>query len=291
MVSLKAPKLNPVIYILLVASIIIVAAILTEPTLSITANKCSTCHGSDYNQQLDIMEGSSQNTIPTTLQVGQTQTVKITLENINNAPRYNQFSNVKATLSSQNGHFSVNTPTVNIGTLSTTAIATWQITGQSQGPDTLLISVSAENNHYFLKYIDNYSPNPTITVTNDPNFTPTPTTDLTPEPTINPSPNPIGTPTTTPLPTSHPTNSPTSQNTLQPSESSSFSPTETPKSTPIAPNPTSPQQLSSSPTSPTQIDTLNSQTLYLLAPVAIGSILILAFAVLILTKKYRAKIR
>jgi len=287
MASLKAPKLNPIVYIVLVASIIVVVSILTEPTISITLNKCGTCHGSDYNQQLDILEGNSQNTIPTTLQVGQTQTVKVTIENINNAPRYNQFSNVKVTLSSQNGHFSVNTPTVNIGILSTTAIATWQITGQSQGPDTLLISASAENNHYFLKYVDNYSPNPTITVSIDPNSTPTPTPDLTPDPTIAPSPNPIGIPTITPSPTANPPNSPTSQ----PTKSSSFSSTQTPTSTPISPNPTSPRQLSSSPTSPTQIDTLNSQTLYLLTPAAIGSILILAFAVLILAKKYKAKIK
>ena len=291
MASLKALKLNPIICIVLVASIIIVAAILTEPTLSITTNKCGTCHGSDYNQQLDILEGSSQNTIPITLQVGQTQTVEITIENINNAPRYNQFSNVKATLSSQNGHFSVNVPTVNIGTLSTTVMATWQITGQSQGPDALLISVSAENSHYFLKYIDSYSPSPTITVTIDPNSTPTPTLELTPDPTIVTSPNPTGIPTNTPSPTLNPTNSPPSQQTPQPAESSSFSPSQTQTSTPIIPNITSPSQLSSSPTSPTQVGILNLQTLYLLVPAAIGGILILAFAVLILIKKYRAKIR
>jgi len=77
MASIKALKFNPIIYIVLVASITIVASILIEPTISVTSNKCSSCHGSEYNQQLDILEGNSQNTIPATIQVGQTQTVKI----------------------------------------------------------------------------------------------------------------------------------------------------------------------------------------------------------------------
>jgi len=281
MASIKALKFNPIIYIVLVASITIVASILIEPTISVTSNKCSSCHGSEYNQQLDILEGNSQNTIPATLQVGQIQTVKIIVENNNNAPKYNQFSNVKATLTSQNGHFSVSSPTVNIGTISTTAMATWQITGQSQGPDTILISVSAENNHYFLKYIDNYSPSPTITVTTDPNSTPTPTPNSTPEPTITTSPNPTNIPTTTPSPTSNPTNSPTSHQTLQPTESNNYSPTQSPTTTPNTSKETSP-------TLPTQTNIPNLTMQYILTPAAIALILIFAITLLILTKKYKA---
>jgi predicted metal-dependent enzyme (double-stranded beta helix superfamily) len=91
--------------------------------------------------QLDIVEGSSQNIIPTNIQMGQTHTVTVAISNINNAPKNNVFTSVTLTLSSQNGHFSVNTPTVNVGTLTTgTATATWQITGVSEGSDALIIS-------------------------------------------------------------------------------------------------------------------------------------------------------
>ena len=122
-------------YIVLIATIAIAVALFAAPVFSLSSNQCSSCHGSTYNQQLDIWEGNSQNIIPSSIMVGQTATVTVVIQNINNAPPlYDQFSSVTATLSSQNGHFSVANPNFNIGTLPTgTATATWQITGRLTG--------------------------------------------------------------------------------------------------------------------------------------------------------------
>ena len=161
--------------------------------------------------QLDIVEGSGQNIIPASLQVGQTQTVTVVIENINNAPRNNLFSSVTVTLTSQNGHFSVNTPNYYVGNLPTgTATATWKITGISQGSDVLLISASAINTHENLQYSDSYSPSSSITVTPNSNPGSTPTTAPTPAPTDSPS--------QTANPTVYQHTSPNSNNTTQPNE-------------------------------------------------------------------------
>ena len=176
---------------------------------------------------LDILEGNAQNIIPTTVQVGQTQTVKVVIENSNNAPVYNQFAGVSLTLRSQNGHFTVSSPTYNVGTFATgTATATWQITGISAGSDALVISASATSSHKNLQYSDSYLPNPSLTVTSAP--TPTPS----PIPTPSPTPVPTATPTPTPSPAPVPTATPTTAPTASPTPRPTPSPTSTPAPTP-----------------------------------------------------------
>ena len=154
-------KSHPISFLMIAATIAVVIALLAAPVDSASTNLCSPCHpgllSTTYNQQLDIVEGNSQNQIPTNIQVRETQTVTIVIQNINDAARYNQLTNVALILSSQNGHFSVNTPTFNIATLSTgSSIATWQITGVSAGSDSLLISASAINTHNNLRFSDGY---------------------------------------------------------------------------------------------------------------------------------------
>ena len=258
------PKISRISYLLLAVTVAVVIALFAAPAFSVSTNQCSSCHGSTYNQQLDILEGNSQNKIPTTLQVGQTQTVTVTLSNINNAALNNQLSSVSLTLGSQNGHFSVTTPTYNVGSLSTgTTTATWQITGTSQGSDTLLISASATNTHNNLKFSDSYSPSPTITVaavaTSTPAPTSSPTTAPTPVPTSGPTatpgPNPTATsppsttstpppttnpttPTQPPTTTSPPTNNPTQDPTSTPQPNQTPNPTETSNSTQTTSTPT-----------------------------------------------------
>jgi hypothetical protein len=237
-------KLHPTTYLIIAATIAVAIALLAAPAYSASTNQCSSCHPTplpgNYNQQLDIVEGASQNQIPTNLQVGQTQTVTVAIENINNAAKYNQFTSVSLTLSSQNGHFSVSTPTFNIATLSTgTATATWQITGVSEGSDALLISASATNTHNNLKFSDTYAPSSSITIA----AVPTPT----------PAPTPIPTPVQTPIPTATPTPTP------QPT-SSNPTPTESPTATPISsPTPLPTTTPTSNPTTnPTPIPTQNT---------------------------------
>jgi hypothetical protein len=253
-------KLHPTSYLMIAATIAVAIALLAAPAYSASTNQCSTCHPSpfpgNYNQQLDIVEGNSQNQIPTNLQVGQTQTVTVAIENINNAAKYNQFTSVSLTLSSQNGHFSVNTPTFNIATLSTgTSTATWQITGVSEGSDALVISASATNTHNNLKFSDNYSPNPSINIAAIPTPTPAPTLIPTPVPTATPSPTPAPTAVPTPIPTAtlEPTIIPT------PTPIPTVAPTPTPQPT-ANPTPIPTQTASPTPatiSSPTPTPTIN----------------------------------
>ncbi len=264
-------------FTVLFATISIAVALLASLVFSLSSNQCSSCHGSTYNQQLDILEGNSQNIIPSTIVVGQTTTVTVAIQNINNAPPlFNQFLSVTVTLSSQNGHFSVSNPTFNIGTLGpTTATATWQITGISQGPDELVISASAITIHEHLFYSDSYLPNPLITVAFNPNLTLTPTPAPTPIPTLTPlssttpqtSTNPPV--TNTPIPTHAQTNQPTNTAATPTRIPTSNS---TPSTTPTTqPNPT------------TSSHSFNSQMLYIHPPLAItGYVLTFLFAILVL---------
>jgi hypothetical protein len=289
--TLKISKLSKAL--IAVAAIFIIVSFVS-PVISISTNPCSSYHGTKYYQQLDLLEANGQ--FPTNIQVGQTATVSIVLENLNNAVRNNLLTSVSVTLKSLNNHFSVNTPTYNIGSLSTgTAVATWQITGTSEGPDQLIISASAVNTHEpGLTFSDTYSSNPTLTVTGtailpsptptpsltqNPSATPTPlpsnpTVTLTPTPTTSlPSPKPLSSndPTTIPSPTLEPsTNAPTTSNT----------PTTTPNTT---------DELNASP-SPTlkspqtgQENALNSGIIYVHPPLAIaGFIFIFIFAFVVL---------
>jgi len=112
-------------YFLIGTVCLVLLLLLIAPAVSISSNQCSSCH-SNYNQQIDLVEGSNQNNIPSTIQVGQTLTITVVIQNINNAPRYTQFSSVTATLSSQNNYFTISTPTYNVGSLYTgITTATW----------------------------------------------------------------------------------------------------------------------------------------------------------------------
>ena len=190
--------------ILLIASAIIVMSfIFFSPVFSQSTNPCSSCHGG-YYQYLDILEGNAANQLPTTLNVGQTATVSVVVQNNVNTASYTALSSVSLTLNSQNGHFTVSVPTFSVGTLQKgTTTATWQITGVSAGPDVLVISASARNSHQNRAFQDTYSPSPAVTVAG-PAPTPTPT----PVPTPSPTPTPSRTPTPTPAPTPRPTTSP-----------------------------------------------------------------------------------
>ncbi len=269
-------------YIIMVAAVAFAVALFATPVFSLSSNQCSSCHGSTYNQQLDILEGNSQNILPSTIMVGQTASVAVAIQNINNAPPlYNQFSSVTATLSSQSGHFSVSNPNFNIGKMPTgTSIATWQITGVSQGSDVFLISSSAKTIHENLHFSDVYSPSLSITITFNPDLTPTPTPAPTTIPTSTPMPSPTPpspsnptakhTPTQTQTPTQQPTNSPYTQTPTPTSNSN-------PSATPITQSP--------SPTSYSH--SLDSQMFYIHPPIAIfGYVLIFLFAFLVLKKNY-----
>jgi len=287
--SLKANfKKHPASYFILAATIVIVISLVAAPVSSISSNQCSSFHGSLYNMQLDIFEGSNQNVIPSSIQVGQTQTVTVIIENVNNAPRKNLFSSVTVTLASQNSHFSVNTPTYNVGSLPTgAATATWKITGISQGLDVLLISASATNTHENLQFSDSYSPSSSITVT--PNLNPGSTPTPTPTPTDSPS--PTANPTTTNTPTQTQTATPIPTYTKTPTPTSNSHPTVAPTTQPSSNTTLStpqPGQNSQTPPNPTASpDPLNSPMLYIHPPIAIiGYFFAFLFAILVFKNNY-----
>jgi hypothetical protein len=217
-------KMKRASYILLFVAVAIAIVIILSPGASgVSSNPCSACHGS-YRQYLDILESNSNNQIPTTITVGETRSVSIQIENDVNTQRYTTLSGVTVTLNSQNGHFSVATPTYNVGNLpSGTKTVTWQITGVSAGSDSLAITAIGTNTHQRRSFSDSYNPSPTITVIQS---TPTPA------PTASPSPNPTPTPapTSEPTPTSKPDPlSPTSTPTPEPTQSpQNAEPTTTP---------------------------------------------------------------
>jgi hypothetical protein len=287
-------KKRPASYFILAATIAIVISLVVAPASSISSNQCSSYHGSRYNMQLEIVEDNSQNLIPSSIQVGQTQTVTVIIENVNNSPKNNLFSSVTVTLTSQNSHFSVNTPTYNVGSLPTgTATATWKITGVSQGSDVLLISASATNTHETLQFSDSYSPSSSITVTPnlDPSSTPTPTPTTTPAPTPSDSPSPTANPTTTKTPTQTQTTTPIPTYTKTPTPTSNSHPTVLPTTQPSTNTTLSspqPEQNSPTPTNPTASpDPLNSPMLYIHPPIAIiGYFFAFFFAILVFKNNY-----
>jgi hypothetical protein len=284
--SFKRHKLS---YLITIVTILIVISLFLAPAFSISTNTCNSCHGNSYNQQLDLVEGSGQNVFPTNVMVGQTATVTVVVQNINNVPRYTALYSVSITLSSQNNHFSVKNPTYTIGVLQTgVATATWQITGTSQGSDILVISASAINTHESVSFADRYLPGPSINVLTNPNLTSTPT----------PSPTPISSPTTEPTPTVQPTLPPGSTATPNPTNHSppSSSPTGVPSQQPTS-NPTLAPTATALPTAqPTNQNStdstpathsLDSSMLFIHPPLAIiGYAFSFLFAALLLREDY-----
>lgn len=186
-------------YLLIVVALLLTVSLLAVPAASLSSNRCSTCHGSKYNQQIDLLESDSRIILPHNLAVGKTANVTVAVENINNSPQYNSLT-VKVTLSSQNGHFKVAKPTYVISNMPTgTAVASWQITGISTGADSLLITAQASNSHFGVVLNDNFAFNPALNVAeanSNSTTSPTPITGTSAQPTQSPPP-----PTQTPTPT------------------------------------------------------------------------------------------
>jgi hypothetical protein len=87
----------------------------------ISNNPCSPCHpfpNGDFDQYLDILEADSQTQIPSTLDIDETKTVIVIIENGGNAGIYDIISDVSLSLASEYGFFSVNSQTYNIGDVS-----------------------------------------------------------------------------------------------------------------------------------------------------------------------------
>ena len=280
MVSRSTLKLHKMTFLILVTVAAITLSLVAVPASSVSTNPCSSFHGGLYYQQLDILEGNSQNIFPSSIQMGETQTVRVIISNINNAPRNNVFSSVTVSLASQNDHFVVQNPNFDVGTLPTgTASATWQIIGTSEGPDALMITASATNTHENLRFQDSYFPNPQITVAFNPNYTPMPTPSPTPIPTLSPVPTPTPIPSPIPNTTTGGTTNPTLPPT--PTPSSSNQPTISPSS-----NPTTTQT-----PNPTQTPiSINSPLLYFHPSLAIaGYVFIFLFTALMVKGNLKAK--
>jgi hypothetical protein len=155
------------VMVLFVTLAVIFFLFLSSFTNGVSTNPCGTCHpGKIYSQYFDILKGNNATQIPLAIEVGETQAVSVVVENSGDPGSYSTMSDVSVTLASKNGHFSVNSPTYNIGDLPLGGeTATWQITGVSEGADSLLITASGINKQHrtftFL-FSDTYSPSITV---------------------------------------------------------------------------------------------------------------------------------
>jgi hypothetical protein len=113
-----------------------------------------------------VLESNAANIIPSSIGVGETKTVSIVVQNTCNTAKFSTLSGVQLILTSQSGRFKVTTPTYNIATMPIgTKIATWQVTGVTEGSDSLIVTANAVNNHNNVKFNDAFSPSPSIKIT------------------------------------------------------------------------------------------------------------------------------
>jgi hypothetical protein len=219
-------KIHKAAYLFIAVAVIIATSLFLSPVLSQSTNPCAPCHGTDsYTQSFKILAGNPANNIPSTLDVGQTATLTVAIENSANTVIFTTLSDVKLTLNSENNRVSISSPTVNIGTLQKgTATATWQITGLSAGADTIKIAATAKNQHQSVSFSDNYATSITVVA---PVSTPTPTSTPTATATA-PSQTQAPTATNTP-PSPKPTAPTPTPETPDPSTTPEPTPTPTPK--------------------------------------------------------------
>ena len=197
-------QLKKASYILLGVTLSVILFIVFSPKAEgISNNPCSPCHPSPYgayDQFLDILENDVQTQIPSEIDTEQIKTVSVIIENGGTPGEYDIISDVSLSLSSQHGFFSVDSITHNMGEMALgKRSAVWQITGLTDGFDTILISGTGTNLHGPSQFSDSYSIPITVgQPTSTP--TPTPTQTPTPTPTQTPTPTPTQTPTPTPTP-------------------------------------------------------------------------------------------
>ena len=148
-----------------VTLILIFILTLSPLASSISSNPCERCHGSTYYQYLEIRPENSSEQVPSKLNLNQTKTVSVILQNNVNTAVDSELWDVSVKLNSAYGHFSVSNSTQNISNLPAGNITvTWQIAGVSEGYDYLIMEASASNPHYNEALSDNYFPYPLVTV-------------------------------------------------------------------------------------------------------------------------------
>ena len=184
-------------------ALFVVFTIVFSPLSNSTSNNpCSGCVHPGYYQYLNVVVGAANNQIPANLNVNQTVTVAITIQNdVPDYPKYTTISSVSVTLSSVFGHFAGGS-SIFLGDFPPgTQTVSWQITTTSEGYDYLQIKTNGFNSHRGVSFQDSYSPLVTI---GQP-IGPVPTPPSTPTPPPTPIPNPSSTPITTPSPSTSPT--------------------------------------------------------------------------------------
>ena len=145
---------------------LLVSAPLWPAGISKSTNPCATCHKDGRYMYLDILEGDAGNIMPTVINDGKTLAVAVVIQVTGNTAGNNVMSGIYATLASQNGLFSVASPSYSLGSLAAgqSAIAYWNISVVSAGSDVMLITSRGLNSHKNQQFSDSYAPSPTITV-------------------------------------------------------------------------------------------------------------------------------
>lgn len=154
------------IFVTSVAIFVLILVSLSQIVKPKSTNPCDGCHNhTGRYQYLDILENDGRNQIPATIKIGETKSIVLVIENICNTASNTNLSDINVTLISGKGYFSVKNSSYNITTLPVgTAFVWWNITGISNGTDTILISATANNTHKTCLFSDSYSPPPSTIV-------------------------------------------------------------------------------------------------------------------------------
>ncbi|MBM4249917.1 MAG: hypothetical protein FJ149_10910 [Euryarchaeota archaeon] len=152
--------------LLLATAMMLLSAPLLPLSVSKSSNPCASCHGDGRYMYLDILEGDAGNTIPTAIIDNEVLQVAVVIEVTGSTSRHNVMTGITATLASQNGLFSVDVATFDVGALvaGQRATAFWNVSAVSSGSDVMLITSAGHNTHKGREFQDGYSPSPAITV-------------------------------------------------------------------------------------------------------------------------------
>lgn len=153
--------------VLLVSAMMLLSAPFLPLSDSKSSNPCAACHSDGRYMYLDILEGDGGNVLPSAVSDSQVLPVAVVIEVTGSTSMHNVMVGITATLASQNGLFSVDVATFDVGALlcGQKATAFWNISAVASGNDVMLITSVGHNTHKGREFQDSYSPSPDIAVT------------------------------------------------------------------------------------------------------------------------------
>ncbi len=162
-----------ILFLSLLAFIVVLLLASSQNSEGKSENGCAPggeqCHyhqppgGIPVNQFVDVLEEDESTQIPETIDISETKTIKLVIENEIDVDDYKRFKYVDVSLESENDTVEITNPDKRINNMQEgTETLTWEITGKSDGTDTLQFSVHANNQHKNCNFYDSYSQSITV---------------------------------------------------------------------------------------------------------------------------------